>query len=458
MAMGMLRSSPAHLVYKFGCATQHLIELIPLIDNKNLSGKQKERLRARVEELSKALWPSEGEDENNEQMQEKISERMNSASNFSGVGTQESETEVATLKARVTSLEHELSQREERGVLIGSIHIHHREPATARSYKNLFGRYFRGVDSIEICEPYLENRHQISNLHDFLEMAIEASDGLLSKALIITQDSQRTQREGLESLATRAAAMGRQLEIRYEPRLHHRMISLSTGIVIMSDRGLDLYEAPPHGLRRQPGGRAARACRGGVIEIFSRAPEAKAPDNGPRTPQERKMPSSRSGKRVIATPRLGRGTPPGPSAPMRQPLFDDSKAEDSGDDNMSQKVEKQAALVLAFTAGRAEAQKQFLLKNACIGMTRATLQRLRFAFDALKSETVKQRKELGRQLEQTKEELREATEFSSILDQENEQLQAQIEELTRKLAELTNQQAEDYTSESSREDDEQDSE
>ena len=72
--------------------------------------------------------------------------------------------------------------------------------------------------------------------------------------------------------------------------------------------------------------------------------------------------------------------------------------------------------------------------------------------------TVKQRKELGRQLEQTKEELREATEFSSILDQENEQLQAQIEELTRKLAELTNQQAEDYTSESSREDDEQDSE
>ena len=91
-------------------------------------------------------------------------------------------------------------------------------------------------------------------------------------------------------------------------------------------------------------------------------------------------------------------------------------------------------------------------------MTRATLQRLRFAFDALKSETVKQRKELGRQLEQTKEELREATEFSSILDQGNEQLQAQIEELTRKLAELTNQQAEDYTSESSREDDEQDSE
>ena len=169
------------------------------------------------------------------------------------------------------------------------------------------------------------------------------------------------------------------------------------------------------------------------------------------------MPSSRSGKRVIATPKLGRGTPPGPSASMRQPMFDDSNAEDNGDDNMTQKVEKQAALVNAFIAGRAAARKQFLVKNACIGITHAPLQRLRFAFDALKSETLKQRKELIKQLEETEEELREATEFSHILDQENEKLQAQIEELTRTLAEVRNQQTEEI-SESSREDDEEDSE
>ena len=36
----------------------------------------------------------------------------------------------------------------------------------------------------------------------------------------------------------------------------------------------------------------------------------------------------------------------------------------------------------------------------------------------------------------TQEELRESTEFSSILDEENEKLQVQIQELTKKLAEV----------------------
>jgi hypothetical protein len=43
----------------------------------------------------------------------------------------------------------------------------------------------------------------------------------------------------------------------------------------------------------------------------------------------------------------------------------------------------------------------------------------------------------------TQEELRESTEFSSILDEENEKLQVQIQELTKKLAEVKKQQAED---------------
>ena len=236
------------------------------------------------------------------------------------------------------------------------------------------------------------------------------------------------------------------------------MISLSTGIVIMSDRDLDLYEAPPHGLRRQPEGRAARACHGGVIEIFSRAPGPEASDNGPRTPQERKIPSSRSGKRVIATPRLGRITPPGPSNSMRQPVFDDSNAKDSGNDSMAQNVEKQAGLVLAFTAGRAAAKRQFLVSSACAGITRALSQRLRFAFNTLRGEALNQHKALGKLLDATKEELRESLEFNVILEDENERLQPQIEELTRKLAEVSKQQTEDFISESSCEDDEQDSE
>ena len=183
----MLRSSPAHLVYKFGCATQHILEFVPLIDSKSLSKKQKQGLRSRIEELRNALWPSEVSDEKTEQAQEMVSDSINSTSNTNDARMQDSKAELAALEAKVSCLERALSQREERRTLIGSIHIHHREPASSRSCKNLFARYFRGVDSIEICEPYLENRHQISNLRDFLEMAMEASDGHLSKAVIITR-------------------------------------------------------------------------------------------------------------------------------------------------------------------------------------------------------------------------------------------------------------------------------
>ena len=114
-------------------------------------------------------------------------------------GKQERKKELAELETKVTfldrdsigarSAEHSLDQ-----------FIHHREPASFRSYKNLFWRYFCGVESAEIREPYLENLHQVSNLRDFLEIARVASDVLLNKAVAITQDSSRTERAGLESL------------------------------------------------------------------------------------------------------------------------------------------------------------------------------------------------------------------------------------------------------------------
>ena len=143
--------------------------------------------------------------------------------------------------------------------------------------------------------------------------------GLLTRAILYTQDSARTQRTGLQRLVESAAAAGRFLEVRYEPRLHHRSIELSTGIVIMSDRGLDMYEAPPRGLRRRAAGRAARLCRGGVVEIFSREPAPTIHQDE----KQKRPPLSRSGKRCIATPKLGRGTPPKTNLAMRQPDFNE---------------------------------------------------------------------------------------------------------------------------------------
>ena len=135
-------------------------------------------------------------------------------------------------------------------------------------------------------------------------MAVQTSGGLLTRAVMKTQDSPRVRRDALARLQGNAADAGRLLEFHYEPKLHHRSIELSTGIVILSDRGLDLYEAPPVGLRRHALGRSARACRGGIIEIFN--PDPVLPRNIP--PSRRILPG-RSSKRCIARPKLGGVSP-----------------------------------------------------------------------------------------------------------------------------------------------------
>ena len=60
----MPRASPSHLVFKFACATQHVLDLIPEIDKKQLSDKHRGRLRARIEELTNSLCTNDYPQEN----------------------------------------------------------------------------------------------------------------------------------------------------------------------------------------------------------------------------------------------------------------------------------------------------------------------------------------------------------------------------------------------------------
>ena len=50
-------------------------------------------------------------------------------------------------------------------------------------------------------------------------------------AVVFTQDASRTKHEGLERLMKWAATMGREIIVKYEAQLHHRKISLSTGLI-----------------------------------------------------------------------------------------------------------------------------------------------------------------------------------------------------------------------------------
>ena len=66
----MPRASPCHLVFKLACAAQHLLDFIPDIDKKDPSKKHRERLRARVGDISNTLWPKDSPDDTIDLVQE----------------------------------------------------------------------------------------------------------------------------------------------------------------------------------------------------------------------------------------------------------------------------------------------------------------------------------------------------------------------------------------------------
>ena len=84
--------------------------------------------------------------------------------------------------------EHKVPAESSRGSLLDRVVIRPKEHSTRRSYANLFARYFPGVTTMTIHEPYFSSLHQVMNLSDFLEMAASASNGLLKRAVLYTNE------------------------------------------------------------------------------------------------------------------------------------------------------------------------------------------------------------------------------------------------------------------------------
>ena len=123
----------------------------------------------------------------------------------------------------------------------------------------------------------------------------------INQAIVYTSETSRVQQKRLEQLASQAAASGRQFEFHYLPRLHNREIMLSNGVIIASDRGLDLYESPPIGLRRKAEGRLHRLCKHCVIDVYCREVVNKT-----AIPSKAKTTSPEKWRRILASPKLGR--------------------------------------------------------------------------------------------------------------------------------------------------------
>ena len=82
--------------------------------------------------------------------------------------------------------------------------------------------------------------HQITNFHKFVECVVEGSEGNLNH---ITHHT-RSRTPLLDNVCYQWRERGVLIDVKIDPSPHVREMSFSNGIIITSDRGIDIYRAP----------------------------------------------------------------------------------------------------------------------------------------------------------------------------------------------------------------------
>lgn len=116
------------------------------------------------------------------------------------------------------------------------------------SYRKLFGACLAGARSIEVCDPYLRNFHQIKNLSELLQVVLETKpeeEEVTVRVVTRLSDGREEEQDSLLSqVADSVASMGILVsyEIKDDPSMHARFVSTDTGWKISLDRGLDIFQ------------------------------------------------------------------------------------------------------------------------------------------------------------------------------------------------------------------------
>ena len=121
------------------------------------------------------------------------------------------------------------------------------EGESGYSYANLFGVYISGASHIQIREPYLRFRYQLNNFNHFCSLAVQS--GNIETIDLTTgkldADDKDLSDSYLEDIKRRLSdEYSIKLNWKRESTLHAREIKTNEGWVILSDRGLDIYQKP----------------------------------------------------------------------------------------------------------------------------------------------------------------------------------------------------------------------
>lgn len=122
-----------------------------------------------------------------------------------------------------------------------------REGESGFSYAKLFGAYIADASHIQIKEPYLRLRYQLNNFNHFCSLAVQS--GSVEKIYLTTGkldgDDKDLSDSYLEDIKRRLSdEYSIDLDWKRESTLHAREIKTDDGWVILSDRGLDIYQKP----------------------------------------------------------------------------------------------------------------------------------------------------------------------------------------------------------------------
>jgi len=113
------------------------------------------------------------------------------------------------------------------------------------SYKNLFGDYFEGVQSVTIIDPYIRLPYQIRNLVELINLIAghKQADEIVKVELITNSDENfiDESRERLKSLQDNLSPIGIDFNFQFDADIHDRYILIDNNWKIILGRGLDIW-------------------------------------------------------------------------------------------------------------------------------------------------------------------------------------------------------------------------
>ena len=141
---------------------------------------------------------------------------------------------------------------------------------TGNSYRTVFGDYLKGAKKLTIEDPYIRRDHQISNLVELCELAVEIAT-IKTIELVTTAENPQQEAEAgkkLQEIQENLADCDVTFTYRFAESISNREILTDTGWHIQMDRGLEIYQSSTSSRRIGATNSSLRACMETKVHIF----------------------------------------------------------------------------------------------------------------------------------------------------------------------------------------------